>query len=568
LSSQVKNYFRPTIINRLEQFFPVPLDRLVPFGFGELVDVFEQFAVPGGHFHTATAHGYFGGLHQGSELSHLGQFYTLANVEDKSLIGYKQILVKMWYGVNPDIGIRLVAVDKQGKKYPMEAADIWLGGAPKGHRAMYFQFAEGLNKEELSHFILQKRPMALVRFSGFATEPKKAAVQAETPSEDTSLIWGEAVNGLRAAIEFVPEKESYSIPEQIDIRFHIQNVSDKPIEFISESYRPEPLKIEDANGNRQGTRENVYSGLPPITRHYLEPGREVVVRGLPLSIAQDEQQLESLGGPYGTDFKAKPGVYFVRAKLWIPGFLTSGRRGDFKGQLETGKLKLVVADSAGRLTATAVGGKGTLVEVDPNAADVLRRYGQALEQSDWVAALALCSEDVRKEAAKYASAEAFFRAVVPINEVLKDQGRPRTGYWPEPPKYFAYIFDVRIPQPDFLRDVFWVWKVRRLEGQMKWEIDFPVIAFESWLAKEKDGIERAAKERQQRIEELAPRFKGVKTVLSTERYLPAAVRETWNLDLGSIHQYVEAISFEVEIENVTGQAGLREPQSEITTPLK
>lgn len=171
-------------------------------------------------------------------------------------------------------------------------------------------------------------------------------VEVETPDEKAGLVWGEEVNGLRAAIEFEPEKQTYSIPEKIGVHFHIQNVSDKPIQFISESYRWEPLKIEDANGNRQGVRENVYSGLPPVTRHYLEPGREVVLRGLPLSIAQDEQQLESLGGPYGTDFKAKPGVYSVRSRLTIPGVISSSlpaQKDDWTGQLETGKHKLVVA---------------------------------------------------------------------------------------------------------------------------------------------------------------------------------------------------------------------------------
>ncbi len=161
-----------------------------------------------------------------------------------------------------------------------------------------------------------------------------------------SLSWGDDVNGLRAAIEFEPEKQTYSILQKIDVHFHIQNISDKPIQFISESYRWEPLKIEDANGNRQGVRENVYSGLPPITRHYLEPGGEVVLRGLPLSIAQDEQQLESLGGPYGTDFKAKPGVYFVRSRLTIRSVISSSlpaRQDDWTGQLETGRHKLVVA---------------------------------------------------------------------------------------------------------------------------------------------------------------------------------------------------------------------------------
>jgi len=224
---------------------------------------------------------------------------------------------------------------------------LWRGGVTTGNGRIPSADEENLHPP---HKLLELTPSHYtVRLAlapnkpGEKTYAYSNALEIEIlPAESPELVWGEAVNGLRAAIEFVPEKETYSIPEQIDIRFHIQNVSDKPLQFISESYRPEPLEIHDANGNRQGIRENYYSGLPPVTRHHVEPGREVVLPGLPLSIAQDEQQLDSLGDPHGTDFKAKGGVYFVRAKLWISRFLTSGRRGDFKGMLETGKHKLVV----------------------------------------------------------------------------------------------------------------------------------------------------------------------------------------------------------------------------------
>ncbi len=212
------------------------------------------------------------------------------------------------------------------------------------------QFVPSKDIDEITEELKNLRAQYTDRLENISpTEPNlrtDVQVEVETPDEKAGVVWGEEVNGLRAAIEFELEKQTYSIPEKIGVRFHIQNVSDKPIQFISESYRWEPLKIEDANGNRQGVRENVYSGLPPVTRHYLEPGREVVLRGLPLSIAQDEQQLESLGGPYGTDFKAKPGVYFVRSRLTIPGVISSSlpvRQDDWTGQLETGRHKLIVA---------------------------------------------------------------------------------------------------------------------------------------------------------------------------------------------------------------------------------
>jgi hypothetical protein len=49
-------------------------------------------------------------------------------------------------------GIRLVAVDRKGNKFPAEADDIWIGMPPKGVRAQYYKFANGLSKNELDNF--------------------------------------------------------------------------------------------------------------------------------------------------------------------------------------------------------------------------------------------------------------------------------------------------------------------------------------------------------------------------------------------------------------------------------
>ncbi|MFC1739060.1 hypothetical protein ACFL1G_08435 [Planctomycetota bacterium] len=57
----------------------------------------------------------------------------------------------------------------------------------------------------------------------------------------------------------------------------------------------------------------------------------------------------------------------------------------------------------------------------------------------------------------------------------------------------------------------------KLEGRANWEIDFPVIPFETWLAKEKQMIIRAAQEKEQRIKEMATRLKGVRTLLTAKR---------------------------------------------------
>jgi hypothetical protein len=165
---------------------------------------------------------------------------------------------------------------------------------------------------------------------------------------------------------------------------------------------------------------------------------------------------------------------------------------------------------------TAWGGKGASVELEPEAANVVKRFWIALEQSDWKTVLSLCSMEVREEAKKYPSPEAFFQAVVPVEEILK-KTRPRIGYWLVEPKYFAYIYDVRISQEGLARDVSWGWMVRRMDAEKKWEVHFSTIPFKTWVANEKEEIERAAQEQERRLEELAPRLKGVRTFLTPER---------------------------------------------------
>ncbi|MFC1739059.1 HEAT repeat domain-containing protein [Planctomycetota bacterium] len=71
---------------------------------------------------------------------------------------------------------------------------------------------------------------------------EKTDVQVE--GEETQLVWGEDVNGLRAAVGFVPEKESYSLGERVVVFFHIQNVSNHDIQIASTEWRQENWKEE------------------------------------------------------------------------------------------------------------------------------------------------------------------------------------------------------------------------------------------------------------------------------------------------------------------------------------
>ncbi len=165
----------------------------------------------------------------------------------------------------------------------------------------------------------------------------------------------------------------------------------------------------------------------------------------------------------------------------------------------------------------ARGGKGRVEALDPNAANLIRQYLRALEKSDWKTALSMCSISVMDKAQQYPTPESFFNTVVPVKEILNKLRDPYIGYGTRLPKYFAYIFNVGISKPDMPRDVSWQWKARKLEGRENWEIDFPAIPFETWLAKENQVITQAIKETEQRIKEMAPRLKGVRTLLTAKR---------------------------------------------------
>jgi len=111
--------------------------------------------------------------------------YKLTEVEEVDNRRLKQIRAKMFWNFDPEFGIRLVAVDRRGKEYPMEAGGRILGDFYKGQQMLYYQGAVGLTKKELSHFKLQRRPLAWATFEGFAREPR---VAAGMPAEVLAVI--------------------------------------------------------------------------------------------------------------------------------------------------------------------------------------------------------------------------------------------------------------------------------------------------------------------------------------------------------------------------------------------
>jgi hypothetical protein len=190
-------------------------------------------------------------------------------------------------------------------------------------------------------------------------------VKAEPGGATSGLVWGKQVNGLRAAVEFVPRKKSYSPGERVGIRYHIQNVSAEPIQFVSDTWRQnDRATIEDEDGNRQPVSTAWYSDWTTVDRYYLKPGEKAVVESAAFGIAANNEQADDLGYPVGYTLVCVPGIYSVGFSVRIPNARTSSlppQADDWEGVLHTGKHRLVVTAASGpdQLTAVPVEIEGT-----------------------------------------------------------------------------------------------------------------------------------------------------------------------------------------------------------------
>ena len=163
-----------------------------------------------------------------------------------------------------------------------------------------------------------------------AAEPNKAHKQ---PPAD--LPWGREVNGLRAAIEFMPEKESFAIGDTLKTLIHIQNVSSRPInkvQAVGQSFWGHSvLTYADGNGPALAEVNWQQEWRSPPDR-IIEPGESLTYLGPEIIIR-----------PFYPDGTYPPRnrpniVYFFPGRYFLS-FKLDCR---FKITLETGRHNLVI----------------------------------------------------------------------------------------------------------------------------------------------------------------------------------------------------------------------------------
>jgi len=129
--------------------------------------------------------------------------------------------------------------------------------------------------------------------------------------------------------------------------------------------------------------------------------------------------------------------------------------------------------------ARAWGQKSQPIETPREERQMIAEFQKALQEQRWDGAPALCSDRVRANAADYGSKQIFFRAVVPVEQIVDAKSFPVSGLQlkgatnlaqPRSEEFVRLTHFVRIPQHPPSPEVSWAWTVHKLES--RWIIDF------------------------------------------------------------------------------------------------
>jgi hypothetical protein len=221
----------------------------------------------------------------------------------------------------------------------------------------------GLEEKARRRLVEQDRPLPqLNAWSGDAASNVASFAVVGEAAGPVELNWGEAVDGLRAAVTFHGrDKSSASLDPSgvfwrntpIDVTLHFENVSDRPITICSDSWRQgDEVVLRDAAGKtRDLGRGTWYSGWPVTVRWTLEPGEVADISAAGLAVVADKTDADKLKHPIGRVVVAAAGTYTVQYQchLGSDGTMRDGKgrvlfplEGDWQGMLVTGETPLLV----------------------------------------------------------------------------------------------------------------------------------------------------------------------------------------------------------------------------------
>jgi hypothetical protein len=139
------------------------------------------------------------------------------------------------------------------------------------------------------------------------------------------------------------------------------------------------------------------------------------------------------------------------------------------------------------------------------AKSVMVQFQQALKDSDWNKGLDFCSQNVKSNVEDYNSTEAFFREVVPMDDIVSlSQFQTYGGKYNRDGQQIEFFCSLRIPTVVSEKRVDWVWKV--IKNGDKWLIDFQSLPLEKWIEKETNRLARETEVARKKREELRKGF--------------------------------------------------------------
>jgi hypothetical protein len=208
------------------------------------------------------------------------------------------------------------------------------------------------------------KPLAGVWSGDVASSIASFSVVSDLKSKLPELVWGEPVNGLRAAAEFrsaastaqaVRDTASATFPYDghINVSLHVQNVSDRDVSFSSETWRQDDkITLIDKAGKETIISHAWYSGWPRTEHWTLKPGQSALLSSIGLGFVLNETAAKELNHPVAAVIAPEPGEYRLRYELAFGRIQRQDKdgkkivpaEGDWQGSLSTGATPITVRE--------------------------------------------------------------------------------------------------------------------------------------------------------------------------------------------------------------------------------
>jgi beta-lactamase regulating signal transducer with metallopeptidase domain/biopolymer transport protein ExbD len=190
--------------------------------------------------------------------------------------------------------------------------------------------------DETMQFCLEGR-----RLAHYLASLQPPAAPPLFPDDDAKYAWGEIVDGLQAAMEFVPRQDSYAPGEALELQFRVRNASRHTLKVAGDTWRQDDmLTVTDEAGHSTKVGGCWYSGWSESKRETLRPGETAVFKASGLAFVKPGDA-DRPGHPVAKCVECEPGRYTLQFRLNFPDLhgteLDLPQPEDWQGTLVTGK---------------------------------------------------------------------------------------------------------------------------------------------------------------------------------------------------------------------------------------